>query len=51
MTNLKVRSNTFDYTGADHILVQGANAPLIEYNAGYDGGVLAAPNATMPTHR
>ncbi len=47
MTNLKVLDNTFEYTGADHILVQGAIAPLIAGNAGFDGGILATPNANM----
>jgi hypothetical protein len=34
-------------TGGDHILIQSANGPLIEYNAGYDAGILAAPNADL----
>lgn len=44
---LVIRGNLFETTGADHILVQGADAPLIEYNAGYDCGILAAPNADL----
>jgi hypothetical protein len=44
---LVVRGNLLETTGGDHILVQGADAPLIEYNAGYDAGVLAAPNADL----
>ncbi|MDF3059003.1 MAG: hypothetical protein K0R17_3218, partial [Rariglobus sp.] len=41
-TNLVIRGNVSDQAGADHILVQGANGPLIEYNAGYDGGLIGA---------
>ena len=41
-TNLVIRANISDQAGADHILVQGANGPLIEYNAGYDGGLIGA---------
>ena len=37
-TNFKIRQNVFDQGGADHIVINGANAPLIEYNAGYDAG-------------
>ena len=44
-TNFKIRQNVFDQGGADHILINGANAPLIESNAGYDAGILATPNA------
>jgi len=40
-TGLVVRSNTFNRGGADHIIIQGADAPLIEYNSGYDAGLLA----------
>jgi len=40
-TNLIIRSNLIDQGGADHIIVNGANAPLIEYNAGYDAGILS----------
>jgi len=40
-TNLIIRSNTIDQGGADNIIVNGANAPLIEYNAGYDAGICA----------
>ena len=41
-TNLVVRSNIFDQGGADHIVINGANGPLIEYNAGYDAGVIGS---------
>ena len=40
-TGLVVRSNTFNRGGADHIIIQGADAPLVEYNSGYDAGLLA----------
>lgn len=45
-TNLKIRSNIFDGTGADHIVVNGATGALVEYNAGYDAGIstLATPD-------
>ena len=38
-TNMIIRDNVVDKTGADFIVVGGANAPLIEGNAGYDGGI------------
>lgn len=38
-TNLVIRENVFDQTGADHIVILGANAPLVERNAGYDAGI------------
>lgn len=38
-TNMIIRDNVLDKTGADHIVVGGADAPLIEGNAGYDGGI------------
>jgi hypothetical protein len=41
-TNLVIRNNLFDRTGADHIVVGGAVNPLIEHNAGYDAGALGA---------
>lgn len=44
---LVIRGNLFETTGADHILVQGADGALIEYNAGYDAGILAPPNADL----
>ncbi len=39
-TNLVIRANIFDQGGADHIVVNGADGPLIEYNAGYDAGLI-----------
>ncbi len=39
--NFIIRNNTMNKTGGDHILVQCADAPLIENNAGYDAGVNA----------
>ncbi|MDF3058428.1 MAG: hypothetical protein K0R17_2643 [Rariglobus sp.] len=47
MTNFVIRNNTIMNMGGDHIVVQGADAPLIEYNAGYDAGALAVPNANL----
>lgn len=41
-TDMIIRDNLIDKTGADHIVVGGANAPLIENNAGYDGGINGA---------
>jgi hypothetical protein len=41
-TNLVVRANLFDQGGADHIVINGANGPLMEYNAGYDAGLIGA---------
>ncbi len=41
-TNMVIRGNTFDKTGDDHIIIMGANAPLIESNAGYDAGINGA---------
>jgi hypothetical protein len=38
-TNLKIRNNIFDGTGADHIVLNGAKGALIEGNAGYDAGI------------
>ena len=35
-TNLVIRDNIIDKTGADLIVIAGAQSPLIEYNAGYD---------------
>jgi hypothetical protein len=47
MKNLVIRNNLINQTGGDHIVVQGADGPLIEYNAGYDAGILAVPNANL----
>lgn len=38
-TNLKIRENIFDGSGADHIVLNGATGALIECNAGYDAGI------------
>jgi hypothetical protein len=38
-TNLKIRENIFQGSGADHIVVNGATGALIEYNAAYDAGL------------
>jgi len=38
-TNMVIRDNIIDHTGADCITINGAEAPLIEYNAGYDAGI------------
>ena len=46
-TNLVIRDNVLDQTGADHISINGAKAPLIEYNAGYDCGVNSEGYAFM----
>ncbi|CAM2815499.1 hypothetical protein [Rariglobus hedericola] len=45
-TNLKIRCNIFDGTGADHIVLNGATGAFVEYNAGYDAGIstLATPD-------
>ena len=40
-TNFKIRQNIFSQGGADHIVINGAIAPLIEHNSGYDAGILA----------
>ena len=41
-TNMVVRDNVIDKSGDDDIVIAGANAPLIEYNAGYDAGINGA---------
>lgn len=47
MKNFVISNNTISKTGGDHIVVQGADAPLIQNNAGYDAGILAVPNANL----
>ena len=46
-TNVRIRENIFDQGGADHIVINGANAPLIEANAGYDAGILATHPSSL----
>lgn len=41
-TNEVISDNVIDKTGADNIVIMGANAPLIEANAGYDAGINGA---------
>lgn len=41
-TNLVIRDNVIDHTGADFIVIAGAQSPLIESNAGYDAGINGA---------
>lgn len=36
--NVVIRGNSFDDGGADHMVIQGVDAPLIEYNVGYRAG-------------
>jgi hypothetical protein len=38
-TNVRVRENTFQNMGADHLVFNGIVAPLAEYNKGYDAGL------------
>ena len=42
--NMQILDNVFTQGGADHIVVNGADAPLIEGNAGYDAGIIANPD-------
>jgi hypothetical protein len=38
-TNVRIRENTFQNMGADHILLNGLDAPVVEYNKAYDAGL------------
>jgi hypothetical protein len=38
-TNVRIRENTFQNVGADHILLNGCESPVVEYNKGYDAGL------------
>lgn len=38
-SNVKIRGNTFRNVGADHILLNGCESPVVEYNKGYDAGL------------
>jgi hypothetical protein len=42
MTNLRIEDNIFDQLGADHIVLNGASAPVVRRNAGYDAGINGA---------
>jgi len=38
-TNVKIRNNTFQNMGADHIVLNGCDSPVVEFNKGYGAGV------------
>jgi hypothetical protein len=46
-TNVRIRENTFQDMGADLILLNGLDAPLVEYNKGYDAGLYGTRGYVM----
>jgi len=38
-TNVKITGNTFQNMGADHIVLNGCESPVVEFNKGYGAGV------------
>ncbi len=46
-TNVLITDNHLDNGGADHILVQGADAPVVEYNTGYRAGAYGTKGYVM----
>src|SRR5690606_35814750 len=46
-SNVRIRENTFQNMGADHIVLNGCYGPLIEYNKGYEAGVYGTKEYEM----
>jgi hypothetical protein len=46
-TNMVIRGNTFQNMGADHIVLNGCESPLVEFNKGYGAGVYGTKGYEM----
>lgn len=46
-TNMKIRNNTFQNMGADHIVLNGCESPVVEFNKGYGAGVYGSGGYEM----
>lgn len=46
-TNLKIVGNTFQNMGADHIVLNGCESPVVEFNKGYGAGVYGTKQYEM----